>query len=250
MVFGDDGSPGADVAWSWINDHVWPDWSIDLLSVPEGEHVPRPGEDERLREWTPPEPRPLLERSALSPRRDLTAQGDPRIALASCTDADLVVIGPTGRGAAKRLLHIGSTAEWLVHQPPAPLAVIRAAGRVERVLVAVDGSEPAQRAVTALATLPFATDASIHLLGVYDGWAEPDEGLAAAAAVLAAAGLDSTSEVLRGRATYVIEDRAAALAADLVVIGARGRSGLHRVVAGSTTSALVRSLPGNVLVTA
>ena len=24
LVFGDDGSPSADVAWLWVNDHPWP----------------------------------------------------------------------------------------------------------------------------------------------------------------------------------------------------------------------------------
>ena len=33
LVFGDDGSSGADVAWLWVNEQVWPGWRIEVVAV-------------------------------------------------------------------------------------------------------------------------------------------------------------------------------------------------------------------------
>ncbi len=33
LVFGDDQSQAADVAWLWINSHAWPGWQIEALTA-------------------------------------------------------------------------------------------------------------------------------------------------------------------------------------------------------------------------
>ncbi len=33
LVFGDDGSEAADVAWLWVNEHTWPDSQIEVVTV-------------------------------------------------------------------------------------------------------------------------------------------------------------------------------------------------------------------------
>lgn len=245
VVFGDDGSPGADVAWLWINGHRWPGWRVDIVRVTEPE-IPQIGaEDADLTPWAPEDPRPLMPDVGLA-RRHLEALGDPRTVLASL-HPELLVIGPTGTGFLKRWLHLGSTAEWLLHQPPGPVAIIRSAARTRRALVAVDGSTSAQHAAEALAALPLATDLDVHVLGVYDGWAEPEAGVEKAVGTLAAASASVTSEVVRGGAPRTILETVRDRGTDLVVLGARGRSTTHRVIAGSTTAGLARALDVNLL---
>ncbi len=246
VVFGDDGSPGADVAWLWINGHRWPGWRVDIVQVSEPE-VPHVGDDQAdLQPWAPPDPRPLMPDIGLA-RRHLSGIGDPRGVLGSL-HPELIVIGPTGTGFLKRWLHLGSTAEALVHDPPAPVLIAKSAARTHRALVAVDGSTSAHHAAEALAALPLTTEVDVHVLGVYDGWSEPEAGVEKAVDTLAAAARSITSDVVRGEAPRTIVETARDRASDLVVVGARGMSSVHRALAGSTTAGLARALDVNVLV--
>lgn len=251
IVFGDDRSPGSDVAWLWINDQRWPDWAVDVVTVVDSDggrsEVTGPSE---LVPWTPDDPRTPHPAAGMAEVRHLTADSDPRVVLGGRDDADLLVVGATGRGFLERWLHVGSTTEWLLHLPPAPLLVARAARPVREVLIAVDGSDPARRAMDVFVSLPWAPDTEVHALGVYDGWAEPERGLAEAAEVLSAAGIAHRTEQVRGRAADTILRALRTERDQLVVLGARGRSRLHRVMTGSTASAVARAAPGNVLVVA
>ena len=49
MVFGDDGSPGADSAWLWINSHDWPGWTIEVLIALDGKNKQQPASRSLLR---------------------------------------------------------------------------------------------------------------------------------------------------------------------------------------------------------
>ena len=250
IVFGDDRSPGADVAWLWINDQRWEGWSLDVVEVTETELGPaRPPGGEEWRDWSPEVPRVAFPQAGLGPIRHRTADADPRVVLCRCADADLLVVGPTGRGFLKRWLHLGSTTEWLLHEPPAPMVIARSAGPVRHAVVAVDGSEPAERALDALLRLPWASDLDVLAIGVYDGWSEPGVGLEAASKRLEAAGVRHRTEERRGKATetllHVLEEHHP----QLITVGARGRSTFQRVVAGSTASAIARSAACNVLIT-
>ena len=54
LVFGDDGSPAADVAWLFINNHRWPGWRLEVVTA----HMPEtaallPRQDTDLHAWTP-----------------------------------------------------------------------------------------------------------------------------------------------------------------------------------------------------
>lgn len=248
IVFGDDRSPGADLAWMWLTQQQWSGWRVDVVTVPETELGPphlsgAPG----AVPWTPEDPRDAPEASGLVSVRHLTADADPRVVLSARSDADLLVVGATGGGFLKRWLHVGSTTEWLLHDPPAPLVVARTGRRVRRVLVGVDGSESSGRALEAFASLPWAPSTEVHVLGVHDGWVEPGSALADADAVLATAGIEHRTEQARGRAAEVLVSRARHDHVDLVVLGVRGASKLRRVVAGATASSVTRACDSSVL---
>ncbi|HEX4901360.1 MAG TPA: universal stress protein [Acidimicrobiales bacterium] len=249
-MFGDDRSQGADLGWLWIGEQRWPGWRLDVVTVPETElGPPHPGGSTTLEPWTPEDPRQPIVGSGFAEVRYLTAQADPRVVLAGAR-ADLVVVGATGRGFLKRRLHIGSTTEWLLHEPPAPLVIARSGRRVRRVLVGVDGSPPSQRALGAFAGLPWATDTEVLVVGARDGWLEPGPALDAASAVLEQAGIPHRIEEVKGRATEVLLRTQQREGSNLVVVGARGSSRLRHAVAGATASSVARAAESSVLLAA
>ncbi len=156
LLFGDDGSLSADAAWLWVNSHDWPGWSIDVLrAVDTDQHV----------DFT----RQLLRPQVASEMHTLTVHEDPRYALHTRGhDYDLITIGSKGRGMMKAL-HIGSTAEWLMHLPPAPTVLVRGGHRTQRVLLAHDGSPHSDAAERAVVGLPWIGDAHVLLVSVSDG---------------------------------------------------------------------------------
>jgi len=249
IVFGDDRSPGSDLAWLWINDQRWSGWRVDVVTVPESElGPPRVTGCTAAVEWTPPTPRRALPEAQLAGVRHLVADADPRVVLGARRDADLLVVGASGHGFVKRRLHLGSTMEWLLHQPPAPLLIARSGRPVRRVLLGVDGSDASGRALQALLTMPWAADVHVLALGACDGWVDPHAALAEASALLGASGVEHDADVVRGRATEVLLRRARRDAVDLVSVGGRGGSTLRRAFAGSTATGVARAADSSVLV--
>ena len=257
LVFGDDGSPAADVVWHWIANHQWPGWKISVVTAqPPPPGQPVDADRATLHPWEPPSPRQLLAGDDVALVEHLRAEADPRIVLDSCKDAALVAVGPRGLGGLQRLL-IGSTTEWLIsaHRPLAPLALVRSGHRTRQVLLCVDGSVHAQEAARSLARLPWIAECEITLLGVRGGHADPDRGIEEAAAVLHSAGVrlvgrrlvDSIAETATFDVRSTILDAIGDLSPDLVAMGTRGLGGIRRLVLGSTSSAVVHHADCSVL---
>jgi nucleotide-binding universal stress UspA family protein len=240
IVFGDDGSPIADTAWSWIAAHHWAGWRVEVVTATEVPLQP-PAIDHgpALTEWVPPRPRIPVADSGLEGVRHLTAAADPRILLGDRDDADLLVVGTRGLNPVQAVL-LGSTAEWLIQQPPAPLAVIRSPGLVERVLVAADGSGHAQRAVEALVSLPWIGGREVEVVSVDDGRTDTRVALERAGAALAAAGIGFTTHESQGSPAGEILARVRNFDPQLVVVGNRGLTGMRRLHIGSTAGAVIR----------
>jgi nucleotide-binding universal stress UspA family protein len=239
LVFGDDGSPGADVAWLWINEHRWPGWRLEIVTatgVALGEPHP----------WTAPVPcrRPFAEAdfdSHLSRR----PEQDPRLAL--CADGELLVIGDRGRGVLKAL-HLGSTTEWLAVRPPMPMIIARHGRPTRTVVLATDGSGDARAATEALAMLPLTDSVRLTVAVVDDGTiAEVDPVIDEAVAALR--GLDAAlvPTVLRG--SDELSRLVASTNADLVACGTRGRRNRESGRLGTTARQLVHNRDVSVLLT-
>jgi nucleotide-binding universal stress UspA family protein len=254
VTFADDGSAGADVAWLWLNNHGWPGWAVEVLMVRPVTAGPPPGpEAAQPHPWQPDSPRRVFAESGLGEAVHLAADGDPRAVLGARTSTDLLVVGARGRGVWKAL-HLGSTTEWLLQCPPAPLVVVRRAGRTGRVLACVDGSPHAARAVRTLAGLPWLGRCSVTVLGVVEHDRDPAAAVEAAAGALS----DRAAEVVTllrapgpmdvfGNVRVDLFDVMGSLAPDLVVLGTRGLTGLRRLRLGSTASAVAHHAPCTVL---
>jgi len=254
LTFADDGSAGADVAWLWLNNHAWPGWGVDVLMVQPAAAGSPPGPElGQPQAWQPRAPRRVFAETQVTDLVHLTAYGDPRAVLGSMTGAALLVIGSRGGGVLK-WLHLGSTAEWLVQCPPAPLVIVRHARPVRRVLVCVDGSVHATRAVHALAALPWLGDTEVTVLGVVEHDRDPEAAVDTAVGFLSDRAGQVDSALMRPGSLDVfinvrvdIFDAMGQLSPDLVVLGTRGLTGLRRLRVGSTASAVAHHAPCSVL---
>lgn len=245
LLFGDDGSACADVGWLWINNHDWSGWSVEVLNAGVADGVP-PARD-LLR--TTVADSLVTTRSSKDPRWELHTRG---------ADSDLVVIGARGQGFLKRL-RLGSTAEWLMNGPSAPLVITRTGRRTQRVLLAQDGSDHARAAEEALARLPWIATTQIMVLVVHET-ADPDALAQATEERLVNVAESVELKVIRGsdlevfyRPRDLILQTSEDWQADLIALGSRGLTpwesineiGLHR--AGSTASGVTHHARANVL---
>jgi nucleotide-binding universal stress UspA family protein len=246
LVFGDDGSPGADRAWRWISEHPWPGWALTVLTG----HEP-PFEDWAApatpAPWTPPWADARPSPSTFDSVEVLYADADPRVLLDGQA-ADLTVVGPAGH-EPELLGWLGSTAEWLLHHPSHPIAIVRGAA-VASVMCCVDGSAHAPRALDAYLSLPLARDAALSLVAVDDGRIDVDAVLDEATAVVTAAGLTPGVERLEGRPTSSLLVHVSTWRPDLVVLGTRGLTPWKRLALGSTAGALAHRANTTVLLAA
>jgi nucleotide-binding universal stress UspA family protein len=252
ILFGDDGSQAADLAWMWINAQSWGDWGIDVLTAHHdgrghGSSAPRP--------WTPDRPRTLINPAAAASVRHLEADGDPRAALLEGTRGhDLLVVGPRGTGLMKAL-HLGSTAEWLLHRPPAPLVIARQGRPVQRAVVCTDGSRDATAAARVFAKVPWISEVDVHVISVEQQGIDPEsvagrtaelyQGAAKSVRPLAI-GPDRTEVFYHVR--DLILDYVQQSQADLIVQGTTGQSAWASLRAGSIATSLATHAPCSVLI--
>ncbi|MFB6125287.1 MAG: universal stress protein [Halanaeroarchaeum sp.] len=135
----------------------------------------------------------------------------------------------------------------------------------ERILLATDGSEAAERATAEAIDLAVATGAELVVLSVADTTVystvtiegQVDDVLERESETIAGAvverandrGVAAESVVRQGRPWEEIRDAARDLDVDLVVMGTSGESGLSRALLGSTTDRVLReaSLPVHVV---
>jgi len=179
-------------------------------------------------------------------------------------DIDLVCMGTHGRRGLRRFL-TGSVTERVVRLSPVPVLTVRATAASEPgegyddILVPTDGSDCAGAAVAHAIALADRFDSRLHAVSVIDtaslatgtemgippGLLEELERNAAGAIRAVeddaeAAGIDCVGVVDTGGVRRTLLDYADDNDIDLVCLGTHGRSGLDRVLVGSTAESLVR----------
>ncbi len=185
---------------------------------------------------------------------------------------DLVIVGNRGVSPFERAL-LGSVSGELVDGSPVPVLVARRP-TLERVVVAVDGSDIAAEALATVRRWPFLALADIRTLSVVsaappwwqgaivpgaetapaDQRATTDvigehEAIATDAAVaLRTAGFRAEPVVLSGSPAYSIVAFASDWNADLVILGSHGRTGLARLLLGSVARNVLHHAGCSVLI--
>jgi len=251
-----DGSERAEVALSWAS--ALPAQRVRLLRVCPEQHPDSQDAAQYLKQvasrFRPPD-RTIETR---------IAHGGPADAIVDdAADADLIVMSTQGAGGGGRLL-FGSVADRVARHAPAPTLLLRgghhpvATQPVQRIVVALDGSPAAERALP-LATL-FATrlQVPVHFVNVDDQESsqaeresgrhsgdqsaavdeKPDAYLDAKAAALQALDIMISTEVRTGPAAT--EVMATLGSGDLLVITTHGQGAARRWQIGNVAEKLLR----------
>ena len=214
--------------------------------------------------------------------RDLAVEtdvvvGDPRAAIVRVADewpADLIVLGARGLGRITRWL-LGSVSLAVARHAPCPVLVVKGRPRkLASVLVAMDGSDDSFQAVRFLQSLALPRRTKVRLLSVVERIPYPTTAPGAIRGQLlrmlkeleaerrgeldkvlerAARQLDDTlTRVTRSTPAGNPADAIVAAAddydTDLVVVGARGKGGMARLLLGSVSEKVLRDARCPVLI--
>jgi nucleotide-binding universal stress UspA family protein len=186
------------------------------------------------------------------------------VARAETWAADVVVVGSHGASGVARAF--GSVAERVLHRAPCSVLVARASPARGRVLAATDLSDPSFGAVVAAAEEArrrLVRLEVVHAIGFLEAEARYLLELATPAAVgapsifevatlelsasVAALGVEAVCKVVDRPAAAAIVGEAEAIGAELVVVGARGKTGLRRLTLGGVAEKVARAAPCSVL---
>ena len=203
-------------------------------------------------------------------------RGRPASALldeATAMQPDLIVVGSRGHGPLATVL-LGSVSTEVVDHAPCPVLVARRSA-AHRLVVGVDGSASAQRAIATLSSWPIFAGLPARVVAVaeppaawaasisaafYPAWVElRDSTIDArrgqleqvaerACEDLAGVGLTSTAELREGDPADELLRAASEEDADLIVVGSRGRSALTRLALGSVARKVLLHTHASVLV--
>ncbi len=187
--------------------------------------------------------------------------------------ADVIVVGWRGHGAIRRLL-MGSVSRGVVRGSTCAVLVVRRSQRVRKIVVGLDGSPTAQRALAFVGRLVAPRDGHVTLVSGVDLMSAPSQGrvpgaaaiareirkantmrartatkaLNRAAAELKRRGWHTRTALLHGEPLRDLLGTVAAARAQLLVVGARGTSGVRHLLLGSVAEGALNRSPVAVLV--
>ena len=190
--------------------------------------------------------------------------------------ADVIVLGSRGRGALHRTL-LGSVSRDVMHEAECAVLVVKGkARRPRRLLIGLDGSVRSRRAVAFVSKLPPPPNGRVTLLAVVEPTSSPSlfalprsvpalrraelaalerermtrarRELSTAARRLTRRGWAVKSVVRRGVPLAELLKAASANDTDVTIVGARGATGLTRLMLGSVAEGTLAHSSGSVLV--
>jgi nucleotide-binding universal stress UspA family protein len=187
--------------------------------------------------------------------------------------ADAIVVGWRGHGAIRRLL-MGSVSRGVVRGATCAVLVVRKPQRVRTIVVGVDGSDAAQRALAFVGQLLPPRGGRVTLVTAVELLTPPSRGRVPGAASIArevrrqntirsraatrelnraAAGLNRIGwqprkMLVHGEPLRDLLSAVATSRAQLLVVGARGTSGIRHLLLGSVAEGALNQSPVAVLV--
>jgi nucleotide-binding universal stress UspA family protein len=213
----------------------------------------------------------------------MVAEGEPDeeiVATAARRGVDMIAMASHGRGAVGRAI-FGSVADRVARTAPVPILILRAPDKdadhgvvVSRLVVPLDGSQIAERALPVASALARQFDAPVHVVRAVDAasslpitpgflevapavtaevtdriWQEAESEarstVTAAVSRLRAEGVDASGGIVNGSPFFAISE--ATQPGDLLVLTSHGRGGVQRWLLGSVAEKLVREADAPVL---
>lgn len=187
--------------------------------------------------------------------------------------ADVIVVGWRGHGAVRRLL-MGSVSRGVVRGSTCAVLVVRRSQHVRAIVVGVDGSDTAKRALAFVGRLVPPRGGRVTLVSAVELLTPPSRGRVPGAASIArevkrqnmlraragtkelnraAAGLKrmgwhTRTMLVHGEPLRDLLGAVATSRAQLLVVGARGTSGVRYLLLGSVAEGALNQSPVSVLV--
>ena len=187
--------------------------------------------------------------------------------------ADVIVVGWRGHGAVRRLL-MGSVSRGVVRGATCAVLVVRRSQRARTIVVGVDGSAAAKRALALVARLVPPRGGRVTLVSTVELLTPPSRGrvpgaatiarevrrqntmraraatkdLNRAAAELKRSGWYARTMLVHGEPLRDLLGAVAASRAQLLAVGARGTSGVRYLLLGSVAEGALNQSPVAVLV--
>ena len=184
--------------------------------------------------------------------------------------ADLVIVGQRGMTATLLFLLGGVSQKVATYAPCSVLVVKEPMAKLDRILVAIDGSVAAHKAVELLARCPFKGPAQAVVVTVWpsprsETWGIPsgtsgraelkqmveDKGQELLRKITDECAPESyrlTTELLHGDPAFAILDAAVRHQAQLIVIGSRGMKAIKRFLLGSVSEKILVHASCSVLI--
>jgi nucleotide-binding universal stress UspA family protein len=293
-----DGSTRALHAVPWAAKLAGPDGTVILLRVvpPQPEYAESlfsfVGAEERVREiqdaWTRTAKADMDEAEALLSGSGVTveqmvAEGEPDeeiVAAAARRGVQMIAMASHGRGAVGRAI-FGSVADRVARTAPVPVLILRPPDEdvvpsvaVSRIVVPLDGSEIAARALPVASELAEHLAAPVHVIRAVDAalslpmasgvfgagpvvdanvtdqiWeeaeAEARSTVTAAVSQLQSEGVDASGGIVIGSPFFAISE--VIEPGDLLTLTSHGRGGVRRWLLGSVAEKLVREAKAPVM---
>jgi nucleotide-binding universal stress UspA family protein len=293
-----DGSTRALHAVPWAAKLAGPDGTVILLRVvpPQPDYAESlfslVGAEERIREiqdaWTRTAKADMDEAEALLSGSGVTveqmvAEGEPDeeiVAAAARRGVQMIAMASHGRGAVGRAI-FGSVADRVARTAPVPVLILRPPDEdvvpsvaVSRIVVPLDGSEIAARALPVASELAEHLAAPVHVIRAVDAalslpmasgvfgagpvvdanvtdqiWeeaeAEARSTVTAAVSQLQSEGVDASGGIVIGSPFFAISE--AIEPGDLLTLTSHGRGGVRRWLLGSVAEKLVREAKAPVM---
>jgi len=175
--------------------------------------------------------------------------------LADRIKADMIVMGRRGRRGLARMM-LGHATAQVIGQAHCNVLVVPRAAKVEgrHIVLATDGSRFAEAAAVTAANLGTFCKTLVTVASVTARDDSPERRAEAEQVVqrvvehMQSEGLAAEGTVLEGHPAEVIANLAREENADLIVSGSHGRTGLERILLGSTSERILNETPCAVLV--
>lgn len=188
---------------------------------------------------------------------------DSIILTAEESHADLVIVGQRGMTVTPSFLLGGVSQKVATYAPCSVLVVKESMAKLERILVAVDGSAAAHKAVEFLSRCPFKGPVDITVVTVWpsarsEAWGHPElkhmveqkgqELLQSITRECTREAYRIATELLHGDPAFAILDAAVRHQAQIIVIGSRGMKAIKRFLLGSVSEKVLVHASCSVLI--